>query len=350
MKAAIVSCLALVALVACKKEQPKPEPRMVLTITAQASQRNQRTFPGTLEPRFSTQLAFRVGGRVTRRAVSVGDRVKKGDVIATIDSTALAAGAMAARANVDASDAKQRNAEQSRARQERLLQAQATPQSAMDTATSSRDTADASVAEARARLNKAREDLSYGTLRADFDGVITIISFEVGQTVAPNQVIAEMADPNVVDVVVDVPDSTFDELKIYDEVTAKTTAAPVVDLSGSIRQLSPAAEQRTRTFRVWVGLPSAPPNVRLGTTVYASFAEKFPAAVRVPVQAVLDKDDTTNVWVVEDNVVHLRKVTCVDRKGRNAVVTEGIRDGEHVVIAGVHHLQEGQAVKLGDGK
>lgn len=344
--------LLLLVISACKKEEPPHEdpPRRVLSVVAHDSVQGQRTFPGTLEARYATQLAFRVGGRVTKRLVSIGDVVKKGDVIATLDSTALAAGALAAQANVEASDARRINADRTRERQAKLLEQNATPQSRVDDATSGRDTADASVAEARARLNKAREDLSYGTLRADFDGVITKVSFEVEQTVAANQIIAEMARPDVVDVVVDVAEKIADNLEVDAPVEIKSSTEPPVQSNGKIRQMSPAADQLTRTYRVWVALPAPPEKLRLGTTMYATFAEDYPAAVRVPNEAVYDKDNGTFVWVVEGESVHERAVKTADRKGKRAVVTEGIRDGERVVIAGVHQLKEGQKVIVGEDK
>jgi RND family efflux transporter MFP subunit len=214
----------------------------------------------------------------------------------------------------------------------------------MDTAQTSHDTASASVDEASARWAKARDSVSYGTLRAEFDGVITKIAFEVEQSVAPNQVVAEMARPEVVDVVVDLPEALAANLVVGDEVNVHAADDVAIAAHGSIRQLSPAADRLSRTRRVWIDLPQRPDGVRLGATMYATFAEDFPAAVRVPVQAILDKDGAEYVWVVDDDTVHLRGVKCADRKGRRAVITEGVRDGERVVIAGIHQLQDGQRV------
>lgn len=153
-----------------------------------------------------------------------------------------------------------------------------------------------------------------------------------------------MARPDVVDVVVDVPEATNANLSLGDEVTVTAANDGSIAAHGTIRQLSPSADRLSRTHRVWIALDDRLDNVRLGATMYATFAEEFPAAVRVPVQAILDKDQAEYAWIVENDTVHLRKVTCADRKGRRAVITEGVRDGERVVIAGVHQLQEGQRV------
>ncbi|MBC7793681.1 MAG: efflux RND transporter periplasmic adaptor subunit [Clostridia bacterium] len=343
MKRVIVVVLFICA---CKDKAPPPDkPRPVLWVEVNARADGHRTFPGTVQPRYATQLAFRVNGRITKRFVSLGDKVKKGDVIATIDVIALTSSAMAAKANLEANDAKERNAQQTEARQAKLLASNSSTKSNAEDAQRSTVTASASTAEANARLFKAREDLSYGVLRADMDGVITTIAFEIEQTIAANQVIAEMARPDVLDVVVDVPEDIVGKLKIGNVATAYSADNQAVTVDGKIRQLSPSADQQSRTYRVWVAIPEPPPDVRLGSTVYATFASDFPPAIRVPVQAIVDEGERTSVWVIDHGVVKARPVTLADRAGRNAIVTEGLRDGEHVVIAGVHTLKDGQAVK-----
>jgi RND family efflux transporter MFP subunit len=341
--------IVALSLACSKKAPPEVKPRPVLSVIAHSGLGGHRTFPGTVQPRYVTQLAFRTGGRVTKRLVSMGDTVKKGDVIATLDSGALASNAAAARANVEAVDARRRNAQQTHERTSQLLANQVATQSAMDDVSATRDTAAASVAEATAKLSKAREDLSYGTLRADFDGVITKIDFEVEQTVAPNQVIAEMARPDALDVVVDVSESVVGRLQIGDDATSSPADDLSISIPGHIRQISPSADRLTRTYRVWIAIPGPLKDIRLGATAYATFAEDFPAAVRVPNEAILDKDGKEYVWVVDNDAVHLRAVTCADRKGRRAVVTDGVRDGERVVIAGVHQLTDGQAIAKASG-
>ena len=70
--------------------------------------------------------------------------------------------------------------------------------------------------------------------------------------------------------------------------------------------------------------------------------------VDLPATALLDKDGKTSVWIVEpNNTVALREVTVAARSGDRITATSGVRSGERVVIAGVHSLAPGQAVKVG---
>ncbi len=153
-----------------------------------------------------------------------------------------------------------------------------------------------------------------------------------------------MARPDVIDVVVDVPEGVAGNLTLGDEASAYAADDASVSAHGKIRQMSPAADRLSRTYRVWIAIPEALKGFRLGATVYATFAADFPAAVRVPVQAILDKDGAEYVWVVDKDTVHLRQVKCADRKGRRAVIIDGVRDGERVVVAGIHQLKDGQVV------
>ena len=87
----ISSILALTLLASgCKQETKAPEPvRPVLSTVVEPMQSSSTMAVGTVEPRFKTDLSFRLLGRLIARPVNVGDLVDQGDVIAAIDSTAL---------------------------------------------------------------------------------------------------------------------------------------------------------------------------------------------------------------------------------------------------------------------
>ena len=343
---ALLLALALVPACKPKKAAEAPVVRPVLSTVVAKNRGGDASFVGSIEPRYSTDLAFRVGGRVTRRAVSVGDSVKKGDVIATLDTQSLGLAVKAAEANVAGVRATSTNAVTTLERQSALLARKTATQSAFDDARLSQDTANATVAEAEARLAKSREDLGYGVLRADFDGVITKIDFEVEQTVAPNSVIATLARPGVLDDVFDVPESVAKDLDVGSPFTVHDTATPPTMLHGTIRQLSPSAERTTRTRRVWVALDGAPADLRFGTTTYAEREAKENAPIRIPVTALLEAGGKTSVWVVTGDTVESRAVTIGARTPVTLVVESGLEDGERVVTAGVHALAPGQHVKI----
>lgn len=341
--------LGALALPACKasKADATPPVRPVLSTVVSRHEGEGASFVGSIQPRYATQLAFRVGGRIVRRAVSVGDHVKRGDEIASLDVQTLRLTVTAAQANVAGLTARSTYANSMLERQTDLLAHEATPQATFDNAQTSHDTVVAAVAEAEARLAKAREDLSYGVLRADFDGVVTRVDFEVEQTVAPNLVIAELARPDVLDDVFDVPEAVARDLEVGDTFTIRNAAPPFVTATGKVRQISPAADRATRTRRVWVALDDVPVTLRLGTTTYAERRTGVSAPLRVPLTSLLEQGDKTSVWIVDGDVVQPREVTLTARSEKTATIASGIREGERVLTAGVHSVSAGQRVKVG---
>lgn len=346
--------LALVAAMGCHSSHGGNDPKVrpVLSTVVAARPLDADAFAGTVEPRYTTQLAFRVGGRVVRRSAAVGDLVKRGSEIAALDRTSLQLSVMSAQANVAAARARHKDASLTEHRQTTLLAQHAVSPAALDNARAVRDIADAAVGEAVAQLDKAREGLSYTVLRAEFDGVVTKINFEVQQYVDPHVVVAELARTDDIDVVVDVPDTVAERLVLG----ARFTVEPASDggslrATGGVRQIGPAADQATRTRRVWIALDSPPPGLRLGTTVRAAMAGAAGTAIWISATSLVEKEGKTFVWVVggETATVSARAVTVGQRTDAQARIDDGLRAGDRVVLAGVHSLEDGQRVRI-DGE
>ena len=356
-RAALVGFVGLVglgfgsaSLAAChgKPHEAAPEPRSALTTVVHASGNGgdgDRGFVGTIEPRYSTELSFRVGGRIIRRSVSVGDHVKRGQEIAALDPRSLQLAVAASAADLSGGAAQRANAETNLGRQTELLAQKSVAQAMLDQARTSQASAAASVNEAQARLRKAQEDLSYGVLRAELDGVVTRVDFEVEQVVAANAVIAQLARPDVLDLVLDVPESTAQTLQTGDPFTVRSEELPGLALGAKVRQLSPAADRVTRTRRVWVALDTTPPEVRLGATMYADRVTSAKAQLHVPLTAVLETGIAESVWVVENDAVQPRPITTGARSSDDVVVLTGLHDGDRVLTAGVHSVTSGQRIK-----
>jgi RND family efflux transporter MFP subunit len=344
-------------LAACHKPpEAAPEPRPALTTVVHADGTDgagDRAFVGTIEPRYSTELAFRVGGKIVRRSVSLGDHVKRGQEIAALDRRSLELAVAASAADLSGGTAQRDNADTTFGRQTALRAQNSVAQTSLDEARTSQAAALATVNQAQARLQKAQEDLGYGVLHAELDGVVTRIDFEVEQVVAANQVIAEVARPDVLDLVLDVPESAAETLQIGDAFTVRmqepaTGEPPGQGFAAKVRQLNPAADRTTRTRRVWLALDGAPPEVRLGATMYAVRAVTTQAPLRVPLTALLEAGDAgaSSVWIVEGDALQSRLVTLGARSPDDAVVTAGLHDGERILTAGVHSVTAGQRIKL----
>jgi RND family efflux transporter MFP subunit len=348
--AMIVPALAASMLVlgGCHQETTAPEPvRPVLSTVLEPSQSDGTVAVGVVQPRFKTDLAFRVLGRLTARPFNVGDIVAQDQTVGTIDATALELAVRAAKAELAKAEAQLANARATEVRQRTLITSDATTKQTLDNAEQARAGAEASVARARASLTKATEQLGYAQLKADFAGVVTAVGAEVGQVVAPGQSVLTVARPDVREAVVDIGEDFPLPLDVGLPFKVSLQLLPAVQVEGRVREIAPQADPMTRTRRVRIALKDSPPSFRLGATVTAKLDKDQTPILRVPASAVLVKDGENFLWVVHlpASTVSLHKVDlAVDQGGVR--VSRGLVAGARIVTAGVHSLRQGQQVRI----
>ncbi|MBA8880142.1 efflux RND transporter periplasmic adaptor subunit [Phyllobacterium myrsinacearum] len=346
-------CLSLM-LAACQKqdEAAKPEViRPVLSTTVKSQSLQIRGFAGKVEPRFQTQLGFRTLGRIVRRDVSVGDLVSNGQEIAALDPLALELAVQAAEASLSSARAQLVNAASTEDRQKALLSKDSSTQATFDEAQQANAAASAAVVRADADLTKAREELGYAVLRSDFDGVVTSLQADVGQTVTAGQLVAVVARPDVREAVVDIPEAVANPIKIGSKFGVSLQTDPTIQTSGVVREIAPQADEATRTRRTRITLEQPPEGFRLGTTVTAYLTTAADPRIRIPATAILDKDGKTFVWLIDEKqaTVSTKEVRLEGRTNAEAIVADGLTDGDRIATAGAHSFAEGQKIKLTDG-
>ena len=312
-------------------------------------------FAGTIEPRYQAQLGFQIPGRMVARDVTVGDIVKKGQRLAALDVIVTRFDLTRAEADLADARAQSENAEAAEARTRRLMTGNSVAQATLDQAVARRETARARVDQSLASLQKARDQLGYTELKAEFDGVVTQRLAEVGQVLSAGQGVVTVARPDVREAVVDIPEAYVGAMPADGLFTVALQSAPDVTARGRVREVAPLAESGTRSKRIRITLKDASAAFRLGSTINVSLARTVPQHILLPASALLEEEGRRSVWIVSDEgrTVTRRDVALAENRtaaeaGRIAV-TAGLRPGDRVVIAGVHALAEGQAVRLIDG-
>jgi len=340
--------VSALVLAGCQQDAKAPEPvRPVLSMVLEPSSSDRTVAVGVVEPRYKTNLAFRVLGRLTARPVYVGDLVSEGQPVGIIESTALELAVRFAKAELAKAEAQLATATATEERQRTLITTDATTKQTLDNAEQTRAGADASVAHAQANLIKAIEQRGYAQLKADFSGVVTAVGAEVGQVVSPGQNVVTVARPDIREAVVDIGEDFPVPLEIGLPFTVGLQLLPAVQVDGKVREIAPQADPVTRLRRVRIALNNPPENFRLGTTVTAKLGKAQSPTLRVPASAVLAKDGANFVWVVDRpaSTVSLHKVDLAgDAAG--ARVTGGLYPGARIVTAGIHSLKQGQQVRI----
>ncbi len=326
-------------------------PRPVKTVTAMAEQEAAASLPGVVRAQVETDLAFRTLGRIVSRKVDVGDLVLKGDIVAEIDPLSLRLAVRTAEADLRDAQAQFENAAMIEKRKQTLARMSAGSVADRDLAEQQLKSAKANVAKATASLAKAHEQLGYADLRAEFDGVVTATSAEMGQTVSAGQPVLRLARPEQRDMVVDVPEAQFRCVRLEDRFTIALQLDRRIQTSGVLREIGPQADPNTRTHRLKIAMRQAPDVFRLGAVVSVTpVAKEGKRAIALPSSAVGDKGGTDRVWIVDPSTgtVAARSVQLDSHAAdaRSVRILSGLREGEEVVIAGVNELADGQKVKF----
>src|ERR1700730_2979474 len=235
------------AIAGCKQEAKAPEPvRPVRSAVLRPAASDSTVAVGTVQPRYETNLGFRVLGRLIARPVNVGDLVAEGQMVAAIDPTALELAVRSAKADLSKAQALLENAVGTEERKRILIKTDATTKQTLDDAEQVRAGAQASTARARANLTKAIEQLGYAQLKADFAGVVTAVSAEVGQVVSPGQTVVTVARPDVREAVIDIGADFPVPLTVGLPFTVSLQLLPSIQLQSRVRETAPQAHQVTR--------------------------------------------------------------------------------------------------------
>jgi len=311
-------------------------------------------YPVEVAARYSTPMSFRVPGKLVERKVRIGDTVKKGEALARLDPVDAEKQAASAQAALNAAEhrlvfAKQQLDRDTAQSAQNLIAANQLEQTqdAFSAAQAGRE-------EAAAQLTVARNNLQYNTLVADHDGVITSENADTGQVVAAGQAVYGLAWSGDTDVTLDAAASDLGRIAIGQAAAVTFPALPQRTFDARVREITPAADPQSRTYRVKLTLEQPGSVVRLGMTGDAVLAPVSGAAgsaatatFTVPSTAIFHKGSAPAVWVVNpgNSTLDLRQVTVRSYSDHSTVVTSGLKDGETVVLAGVHAVYAGEKVQ-----
>ncbi|WP_295446987.1 efflux RND transporter periplasmic adaptor subunit [uncultured Thiodictyon sp.] len=349
--ALIILAAVTLAVAGCGKPAPIADVirPVLLTQVVLGSGTETALFAGEVKPRYESDLAFRIGGKIVARAVDAGARVRKGAVLARLDPADVALQTEAAQAQVAAAQVDADFAKAEFDRYENLLKQNFISASALDAKRNAMKASHAKLDQAQANLAVTQNQAAYATLIAPEDGVITTVTAEAGQVVAAGQVVMRHARDSEREVVIAVPEGRIDELKAADSITVVLAADPATSYRGRVREVSPAVDPVTRTFTVRVTVVDPAPAMQWGMTANVILADGGAAtASLLPSTALYQAlDGRAALWVYDPITGHvsLRPVTIAQYREDGVVIAAGLAAGEWVVATGANKLHEGQKVR-----
>ncbi len=348
---ASLATLALaVLLTACGSgEVASQEQRPVLVVLPGVADVGVSSLTGEIRARQESPLAFRVSGKLLARRVDIGDQVKRGDLLATLDPGDQQAQARAAQARLSAAQAEWGRARADQVRFAALAKDQLISRSTMDAHNASAAAAQDQVTVARAELDVARNQAAYSRLQAPADGVITSRQAEAGQVVAAGQAIFTLAVDGAREVAFAVPESQKAAIHPGQAVRVEVWSDPGKHWPGTVREVAPAADPASRTYAARATLDAPVGALQLGQSarVFIDTEHSGQAAVlSIPLTALQRDGDAIAVFVVDrkTSTLALQPVTVGPYGDDRVPVTAGLAEDAWVVAAGGHLLRAGQKV------
>jgi RND family efflux transporter MFP subunit len=351
----LAAVAAIAALAACSRTETAPDPiRAVRTMTVSPQTAGGSfEYAGEVKARTESRLSFRVGGKMVKRMVDLGDTVKAGQVLAQLDARDLRLGQDAARASMAAAQASYEQSAADYKRYKELSDKGFIGPAELDRREMAMKTARAQLDQARAQSNVQGNQAGYATLVADVSGVITGVDLEPGMVASAGTPVLRLAHDGPRDVVFSVPEDKVATVKALagqpKAFTVKVWGTTDAPLPATIREISAAADPTTRTFLVKADIGAAAAGVRLGQTATVSMELPQVAGVnKLPLSALREEQGRSAVWLVDraSMTVKSQEVKLAGADGNEAVITGGLSPGQIVVTAGVHVLSPGQKVKF----
>jgi RND family efflux transporter MFP subunit len=285
---------------------------------------------GTVNARSRATIEAKITSRVEQLLVAPGQRVRKGEELAKLDSREI-------QARLDQALALRGQAAREHARFSELLKKKAVTQQEFDAVDTRARVAEAAVTEAQTMLG-------YAKVTAPFDGVVTRKIADVGDLLTPGKALLEMEGASGFRIEADVPEALVAKVTLGLKLPVRVEAADG-GMEGTVSEIAPSADPGSRTFLVKIDLPEAK-GLRAGqfARVAVPIAEKM--TLRVPAAAVLQRGQLEFLFVVRDNKAVLRIVRTGKRNGDEVEIIAGLDAGEEVVAGGTEHLADGQPVSI----
>ncbi|MBO7417668.1 MAG: efflux RND transporter periplasmic adaptor subunit [Bacteroidaceae bacterium] len=333
MKNLLMALLAAGVLTACGGSDNKETAKVHSVMTVLPINRQEsavKNFSGVVKENSTVSLSFRTPGQIARVLVKEGARVRRGQVVATLDTKDY-------QLAVDAAQTRYDQMKNEADRLGKLYESKSISGNDYEKVTSGLE-------QLRINLENAKNQLSYTQLTAPVDGTIQKVNFEASEMVSAGLPVMDLVDTSSLEVEINIPADVY-------RLLANTTEAYCISAGQRYNLHKKSAlvkADANQLFAVKYGIDghlSAGVNVNVYIEMGGDVAV---SGLSIPAHAIFEEGDKPYVWVVEQgDIVRRHAITLggVDSEGM-AVVTSGISANDRVVKAGVNALHEGDKVKV----
>jgi membrane fusion protein (multidrug efflux system) len=296
--------------------------------------RDKINLPGVIEPWTRLDLMAKIGGSIEEIFVKEGEQVRRGQLIARIESKDYEIALASAQAAYEL-------AEISFARNKTLRSKGIAPQANLDAQ-------EAQLRQAKAAVENAELQLSRCRITAPISGTISRLDAEVGSVV--NQMmpesLAEILQIDQVKAAVSIPESDVAAVRELRTVDVEIQALDKEKIAASISFLALATETQAHLYRLELRLPNQDHHILPGMFVRADIVKEVrKQALAVPLYAVISRDKEQFVYVEENGAARKKPVRTGFLEGWQVLIKDGLHAGDKVIVEGHRSVEDGQKVK-----
>jgi RND family efflux transporter MFP subunit len=314
-----------------------------------------RVFPGQVQAAKRVPLAFRVGGPVVDLAVSKGQRVAKGELLANVDPRDYEIQVKNLEAQLAEKKARLDQVTEEYQRVRGLYQHDNASKSDFDRARASVDVSRAQVESTDASLRAARLALSDTALEAPFDGVVADRLVDTHQVVSAGQPVLLFQDMRGTEVVIAVPEREVNALtrSAPRAILVRFDALPTREFPARVKEFATETDPQTRTFPVTLQIEEPPatellPGMTASVSWFTGNGAAHGGAMVVPLASVVtDESGKTYAWRLDPGSMRVSRTPVVTGalSDDGLELHSGLEPGDRILAAGVNFVTEGQLVR-----
>jgi membrane fusion protein, multidrug efflux system len=306
---------------------------------------------GSLMPLVQATVKSKVAAEVRETLVREGMQVKRGQVIAQLDTADLRAHYATQQATLDETKAKLALANKNHDINQMLLKQKYISQNAFDTAHNSVEVAEATVKSASSQLEIAQRAMDDATIRAPIDGIISKREIQQGDKVSPDSPLFSIMDLSQMTLEAQVPASEIPRIKLGQDVTFAVDGFQDRRFTGKVTRVNPATEAGSRAIKVYIAVNNNDGALKGGMFAKGAITlQKSALRPLLPLAALRRENGVDVVYAVENNRVVAQPVTLGLRSDDEnlAEVISGLAPGAHVIVVKLDGVKPGSAVKMAE--
>lgn len=313
-----------------------------------------RTFSGTAQTDKIINLSFRSSGILTQFDVKLGQTVKKGQLLGKLDNVQSRLSYEQAITQLNSAQSQMNTAKLALNRVRSLYEKGSASLSDFEAAKNAFKTAQAGYQSAKRGTGIQEEQVRYGYLYAPEDGIISAVTSEKDENIAPGQVVATLNAGTTMEITLGIPESVINGVKQGMEVDVDFSSLPNQKFKAKVTEVAPAVDRNTATYpiRVEVINPSQDIKSGMATNITFDFGDhkNDNTVLVVPAIAVGEDSNGRFVFLIEQKgevaTVKKHKISIGNLTQEGFEVTSGLSPGQKIATAGLQTLLDGQEVKL----